>query len=88
VHNAALSGDRLSYACFVLPDLTRGLAPVDIASCARLPEADLPALGTNSWLAGRPALAGDIPIGQLEWERMNVIFPDQAEAPQAGGEGG
>ncbi|MET9359916.1 2-oxoglutarate and iron-dependent oxygenase domain-containing protein [Streptomyces sp. NPDC006632] len=81
VRNAALSGERLSYASFFLPDLQRELVPMDRATSARL-SGPLSVPGANPWLAGGSELPPATPIGQLEWDRMNVIFPgrDTAEA--------
>lgn len=75
VHNSALRTERLSYASFVLPDLRRGLTPVDPASSQPLSAAGPAVSRGNSWLAGGRAFAADVPIGALEWERMSLIFP-------------
>lgn len=78
VRNAALRGERISYASFVLPDLLRGLAPLDRERCRHLTPSDS-VRSTNTWLAGGSELPGGTPIGQLEWERTKLIFPHQTE---------
>ncbi|MGV9561521.1 2-oxoglutarate and iron-dependent oxygenase domain-containing protein [Streptomyces sp. NPDC003480] len=74
VHNSALRAERLSYASFFLPDLRRPLVPVDRASSPRL-SGPLAVPAGNSWLAGGRELIPTTPVGELEWARMNVIFP-------------
>ncbi|MFF4958712.1 isopenicillin N synthase family dioxygenase [Streptomyces sp. NPDC001222] len=74
VHNSALRGERLSYASFFLPDLRRPLVPVDRAAGPRL-SGPLAVPAGNSWLAGGRGPNPATPVGELEWARMNVIFP-------------
>jgi isopenicillin N synthase-like dioxygenase len=81
VRNAALRAERLSYASFILPDLRRGLAPIDPASCPRLAAAARSVASANSWVTGGAQLSADIPVGQLEWQRMNMIFPRKEAEP-------
>ncbi|MFJ7901545.1 2-oxoglutarate and iron-dependent oxygenase domain-containing protein [Streptomyces sp. NPDC096198] len=74
VHNSALRAERLSYASFFLPDLNRPLVPVDRAAGVRL-SGPVAVPAGNSWLAGGRELSPTVPVGELEWARMNVIFP-------------
>lgn len=84
VHNSALSTERLSYASFFLPDLSRPLVPVDRASSPRL-SGPVAVPEGNSWLAGGRELSATTPVGRLEWERMNVIFPGRNNDAQDDG---
>ncbi|MEU5214581.1 2-oxoglutarate and iron-dependent oxygenase domain-containing protein [Streptomyces sp. NPDC020807] len=79
VRNAALTTERLSYASFFLPDLQRELVPMDRALSPRL-SGPLSVPSANSWLTGTSELPESAPIGQLEWDRMNVIFPGRETA--------
>ncbi|RJO70842.1 isopenicillin N synthase family oxygenase [Nocardia panacis] len=82
VHNSALRSERLSCASFFLPDLRRPLTPIDPISSPRMAAAGLTVSETNSWLADGRRVSPTTPVGQLEWERMNMVFPERVGADE------